>query len=142
RGCARNLRSRVDAIVAVDLEAPAIDGTIGMACDVSDRAAVAALVERVRDVGPLRSVVHAAGISPTMADARRVFEVDLVGTHHILGGFESLVVPGSAAVCFSSSAAYQVAPFVDADLDGMIDAPDAPDFLDRITAVVSARELA
>jgi len=136
RECVEKLRSRVDQIVAVDLAAPTVDGTTGVACDVSDRAAVGALVEQVREIGVLRALVHAAGISPTMADARRVFEVDLVGTHHILDGFEPLVVAGSAAVCFSSSAAYQVAPFVDAEQDGMLDAPHAPDFLDRITAVV------
>src|SRR5437588_7692861 len=103
----------------------------------SDRNAVTALVAQVREVDPLRALVHAAGISPTMADARRVFEVDLVGTHHVLDGFESLVVPGSAAVCFSSSSAYQLAPFVEADQDRMIDAPEASDFLERITSVVT-----
>src|SRR5205085_5314764 len=84
-----------------------------------------------------RALVHAAGISPTMADARRVFEVDLVGTHHVLTGFEPLVVPGAAAVCFSSSSAYQIAPFVGADQDRIIDAPGAPDFLERITTAVT-----
>ena len=142
RECVERLRSRVDVIVAVDLEAPTIDGTLGVACDVSDRNAVTALVAQMREVGPLRALVHAAGISPTMADARRVFEVDLVGTHHVLEGFESLVVPGSAAVCFSSSSAYQVAPFVDADQDSLIDAPEASDFLDRITTVVTDSGLA
>ena len=74
-----------------------------------------------------------------MADARRVFEVDLVGTQLMLEAFEELVVPGSAAVCFSSSAAYQIAPFVDADQDALIDEPLAADFLDRAaTAVIDS----
>ena len=137
RECVEKLRDRADVIVAVDLKAPAIDGTVGVACDVADPGAVGALVERVRELGPLRALVHAAGISPTMADARRVFDVDLVGTHHVLDGFEALAVPGSAAVCFSSSAAYQIAPFVEPAQDEIIDAPSAPDFLDRITSVVT-----
>ena len=87
-----------------------IDGTVGVACDIADPADVAALVEEVRGHGPLRALVHAAGISPTMGDARRVFEVDLVGTHLLLEAFEGSVVAGTAAVCFSSSAAYQIAP--------------------------------
>jgi NAD(P)-dependent dehydrogenase (short-subunit alcohol dehydrogenase family) len=66
-----------------------------------------------------------------MADARRVLEVDLVGTQLLLDAFEELVVAGSAAVCFSSSAAYQVAPFVDADHEALLADPLAPDFLDR-----------
>jgi NAD(P)-dependent dehydrogenase (short-subunit alcohol dehydrogenase family) len=137
RQCVEKLRGLGDVLVAVDLEAPTIDATLGVACDVSDRAAVAALVQQVRELGPLRALVHAAGISPTMADARRVFEVDLLGTHFVLGGFEALAVPGCGTVCFSSSAAYQIAPFVGADLDRMIDDPGAPDFLDRITSVVT-----
>ena len=79
--------------------APDIDGTVGIACDVSDPAAVAALAERVRELGPFRSLAHAAGISPTMADARRILQVDLVGTQLLLDAVEPLVVPGSAAVC-------------------------------------------
>ena len=82
-------------------------------------------------------MVHAAGISPTMADARRIFDVDLVGTLHMLDGFEALVKPGTAAVCFSSSSAYQIAPFVDAAQDELIDDPGAADFLDRASAAIS-----
>src|SRR4051812_29375131 len=113
RECVALLRDLVDVMVAVDLTPPSIDGAVCLACDVSDRAAVGALVDEARGLGPMRALVHAAGISPSMADARRVFEVDLVGTWNVLEGFEALVQPGSAAVCFSSSAAYQLAPFVD-----------------------------
>ena len=77
-----------------------------------------------------------------MADARRVFEVDLLGTQLVLDAFEELVVPGSAAVCFSSSAAYQIAPFIDAAQDALIDDPLAPDFLDRAAIAVADSGLA
>ena len=72
-----------------------------------------------------------------MGDARRMFEVDLVGTQLLLDAFEDLVVPGSAAVCFSSSSAYQVAPFVDADHEAILRDPLAPDFLDRAVAAAT-----
>ena len=39
--------------------------------------AIAALVERVRELGPFGALVHAAGISPTMGTARRILEVNL-----------------------------------------------------------------
>jgi NAD(P)-dependent dehydrogenase (short-subunit alcohol dehydrogenase family) len=138
RACLDLLRGTVDAVVAVDLRAPDIDGAIGLACDVSDPASVVELAARVRDVGPLRALVHAAGISPTMGDARRVLEVDLVGTQLLLDAFEPLVVPGTAAVCFSSSAAYAVAPYVDADQEALLADPLAPDFLDRAVELVGA----
>jgi NAD(P)-dependent dehydrogenase (short-subunit alcohol dehydrogenase family) len=137
RECVETLRGVADVLVAVDLEAPAIDGTVGASCDVADPQAVQALVARVRELGPFRALAHAAGISPTMADSRRVFEVDLVGTQLLLDAFEDLVVPGSAAVCFASSAAYQVGPFVDADQEALISDPLAPDFLDRAAIAIA-----
>ena len=131
RSCVDRLRGMADDLVVVDLKAPAIEGTIGLACDVSNPDDVAALAEQVRQLGPFRALAHAAGISPTMGDAARVFEVDLVGTQRLLNAFEELVVTGSAAVCFSSLAAYQLAPFATAEIDALIDQPMAPDFLAR-----------
>jgi NAD(P)-dependent dehydrogenase (short-subunit alcohol dehydrogenase family) len=131
RACIDALGGVVDVLVAVDLRAPEIDGTVGVACDVSDPVAIEALVARVRERGAFRALVHSAGISPTMADARRVLEVDLLGTQLLLDAFEPLVEPGSAAVCFSSSAAYQVATFAQPDWDAVVDDPLVPDFLDR-----------
>src|SRR5262245_46816270 len=123
RACVDRVRDLADVVVAADLKAPDLDGAIGVACDVSDPAAVQALAGRVAELGPFRALAHAAGISPTMGDARRMFEVDLLGTQRVLDAFEALVVPGSAAVCFSSSAAYQVSGFVDADHDALLRDP-------------------
>ena len=142
RRCVERVRGLAEVLIAVDLEPPAVDGAAGVACDVADAAAVAGLVERVRAEGSFRALVHAAGVSPTMGDARRMFDVDLVGTERLLRAFEKLVVPGSAAVCFSSMAAHQIAPFADAALDALVDEPLAPDFLDRAAAAVPDSGLA
>lgn len=130
RACVdRFLRAGRDDVVAVDLAAPTIDGTRGVACDVSDPAAVDALVAEL-DGQSVTALVHAAGISPTMADARRVFAVDLVGTELVLQRFEPLVRPGTAAVCFASSSAHLITMLgIDADLDAFVDDPLAPGFL-------------
>jgi NAD(P)-dependent dehydrogenase (short-subunit alcohol dehydrogenase family) len=137
RQCVERLRGTTEHLIAVDIREPSIDGTIGMACDVSDPSSVAAVAERVRELGPFRSLVHAAGLSPTMTDARRILEVNLVGTVLLLDAFEPLVVAGSAAVCFASSAAYQfaLAP-IDPELDAIVTDPRAADFLDRATAKI------
>lgn len=134
--CLERLRASYDRLVAVDLREPEIDGATGVACDVADPAAVAALADRCRDLGPLGALVHAAGISPTMGDARRVLEINLVGTQQLLDAFEPQAVDGSAAVCFSSSAAYNVAPYIDAAQEALLADPMAPDFLDRATELV------
>ena len=111
RACAERLRCAADHLVAADLAAPDIEGTTGVACDVSDPAAIDALAAQVRDLGAFRALVHVAGISPTMGTPRQIFAVDLVGTQLLLDAFEPLVGPGAAAVCFASSSAYQVPLF-------------------------------
>jgi NAD(P)-dependent dehydrogenase (short-subunit alcohol dehydrogenase family) len=135
RACVDALRADGIRLVVSDLVAPDIEGTTGVACDVSDPSAVAALVDRVRALGPVRALVHAAGISPTMSDARRILSVDLLGTQLLLDRFEPLVEPGTAAVCFASSAAYQIAMLApDAELDALVDDARADGFLDRAAA--------
>lgn len=136
RACVEHVRSRADIVVAVDLEDPGVDGAIGWATDVADADAVRALADRAREAGTFRALVHAAGISPTMADARRVIEVDLVGTQLLLDAFDGLVSGGSAAVCFSSSAAYAIAPFMNPELEAAVSDPLAPGFLDRAVETV------
>jgi NAD(P)-dependent dehydrogenase (short-subunit alcohol dehydrogenase family) len=131
RACIERVRDLADVLFAVDLRAPDIEGTIGVACDVTDRVAVNALARRVADAGTFRALVHAAGISPTMGDARRVLEVNLVGTQLLLGAFEQFVGPGSVAVCFASTAAHQLAAFMSAEQQALLDDPLAADFLDR-----------
>lgn len=74
RACVDKLRGTVDELVAVDLRAPDLDGVLGVACDISDPASVHALADRVRALGPFRSLAHAAGLSPTMADPRRIVD--------------------------------------------------------------------
>jgi NAD(P)-dependent dehydrogenase (short-subunit alcohol dehydrogenase family) len=134
RACVDLLLGSTDHLVAVDLNEPEIEGTLGIACDVSDPEAIGPLIETVRGLGPFRALAHAAGISPTMDDARRVFDVNLVGTERLLRAFEELVVDASAAVCFSSLAAYQIAPFADPAMDALVDDPLAEGFLDKAVA--------
>jgi NAD(P)-dependent dehydrogenase (short-subunit alcohol dehydrogenase family) len=126
RACVGLAADLAEVVVTVDVDD----------CDVADPEAVSQLAARVARGGPLRALIHAAGISPTMADARRVLEVNLVGTQLLLDAFEPLVIEGSAAVCFASSAAYQLAPFFTDEMEALVRDPLAPNFLDRATALV------
>jgi NAD(P)-dependent dehydrogenase (short-subunit alcohol dehydrogenase family) len=142
---ARRLYTPSTPMLLVDIDEAGIrvmadelgDNADVVVCDVSDPDAVAALAERVRDLGGLRSLAHAAGISPTMADWRRVIEVDLVGTALVVRALEPLTSPGSAAVCWASIAGHGVAP--DTELDAALDDPLVPGFLDRVAAIAGDR---
>jgi NAD(P)-dependent dehydrogenase (short-subunit alcohol dehydrogenase family) len=76
-----------------------------VACDLTDRASL----EAVRDqVDRLDALVVTAGVSPTMADARTILDVDLVGMARVLDVFDPLVAEGTVAVCIASMAAHLV----------------------------------
>ena len=112
--CARRLHGGAHLVLAdfdeVKLEAVVgafiADGftVTGQQVDVSDRASVDALVAAVRDLGPLRTLVHTAGLSPTQATGARILDVDMLGTDHVLNAFLDVVEHGTVAVCIASMA--------------------------------------
>jgi len=98
--------------------------------DVSDEESVRSLAKTAISLGRLGGLVHTAGLSPTMADWKRIFEVDLIGTAFLLDGFLPLAEPGTAAVCVASNSGYMVKP--DPALEAILSEPLNPDFLKRI----------
>lgn len=69
-------------------------------------------------MGRFRCLVHTAGVSPEMADARTVLEVDLVGSVRITDALFPLVEPGSSAILIGSIAGYsEVQPAAEKLLD-------------------------
>jgi NAD(P)-dependent dehydrogenase (short-subunit alcohol dehydrogenase family) len=100
-----------------------------LACDVTDRNSVDALVEAT---GRLGSLVLTAGLSPSMSDSRRIVEVNLLGTDAVVQAFERALHPGSVAVCFASNSAYLVP--ADATIDRLLDEP-GPACLDELGAM-------
>jgi NAD(P)-dependent dehydrogenase (short-subunit alcohol dehydrogenase family) len=54
----------------------------------------------------LAAVVHAAGISPSMGTAARIFAVNLDGAARLVEAIRDRMAPGSAAVLFASNSSY------------------------------------
>ncbi|HEY1739960.1 MAG TPA: SDR family NAD(P)-dependent oxidoreductase, partial [Acidimicrobiia bacterium] len=81
--------------------------------DVSSAADVDALARAAAKLGPIRAVVHTAGVSPVQASAEQIVAVDVLGTAHVLDAFEAHVEPGTVAVCIASMAGTMMP--VDAD---------------------------
>src|SRR5262249_25705101 len=94
--------------------------------------------DRVRSLGTLRSVAHAAGISPTMADWRRIFTVDLVGTAMLADTLRPLACDRTAMVCFASMAPLVGGAAPDPALAAALDAPLDGDFLERVHQALGA----
>lgn len=73
--------------------------------DVSDAASVAALAAAADRVGPVRTLVHTAGVSPVQAPADRVMAVDLLGAALVLEAFGEVMAAGGAGAVISSMSA-------------------------------------
>jgi NAD(P)-dependent dehydrogenase (short-subunit alcohol dehydrogenase family) len=147
--CGRLLPSLVDHVILLDrveesvikaareLAASASVTVEPFVADVTDSAALGRLADRVAEVGTLRAVAHAAGISPTMADWRRVFEVDLIGTALLAQALRPLATQGTATVNFASMAAVlRPSAAGDAELDQLMADPLQDGFLDKVREVV------
>ena len=98
-------------------------------CDVTSPADVSAVTEKVRAMGPLRSLVHTAGLSPGMGDGRRVLDVDLIGSVRMTDAVYPLIEPGSSAVLIASIAGYSA---VDPAVEALLDDPLADNFFDQV----------
>lgn len=143
--CAQRLAGTVGTLLLVDRD-PATAATArdslaaehpgttveAVELDITDADGLARLAERVRELGTLRAVAHAAGISPTMADWRRIFTVDLIGTALLARALRPLAVSGTATVCFASMAPMLDPAAPDPAALAVLDDPLAPEFLDRI----------
>jgi NAD(P)-dependent dehydrogenase (short-subunit alcohol dehydrogenase family) len=147
RSCADALAPTVDTLVLVDRDPDllvtardqlaATGATVtAFVADVTDRTRLEELARLVADLGALRSVAHAAGISPTMAAWQPIFAVDLVGSALVLDVLAPLATTGTAAVCFASMAAQIVVPHGDPTVDAVLDDPLHPDLFDRLAEAV------
>jgi NAD(P)-dependent dehydrogenase (short-subunit alcohol dehydrogenase family) len=142
--CAERLVGTVDVLVLVDVDEAAVvakadelSGTTRcapIAMDITDAAAVDHLAEVVAGHGELRSVAHAAGISPTMAEWERIVTVDLVATARLVDALRPLATTGTAFVCVASMAAQLVLAQADPTIDAVIDEPLRPTFVEDYRA--------
>lgn len=76
-------------------------------CDLTDEASLRALAARV---DRLDALVVTAGLSPSMAPAEVILDVDLVGMARVLDVFDLLVREGTVAVCVASMAGHMLTP--------------------------------
>jgi NAD(P)-dependent dehydrogenase (short-subunit alcohol dehydrogenase family) len=137
--CAQKLADRA-TLLLVDLS----DGALGQArnqlaaegaavetltCDVTSQADVDGVAAAVRLLGPFRSLVHTAGVSPEMAAPSRVLDVDLVGSVRMVEALLPLVQPGSSAVLIGSIASYSE---VDPAVEEVLTDPMAEGFYEAV----------
>jgi NAD(P)-dependent dehydrogenase (short-subunit alcohol dehydrogenase family) len=105
--------------------------------DVADADSIAALVARMRDMGPLGAVAHTAGVSPTMASGEVIMKVNLKGSTLLMDALRPLVTTGTAAVLIASQAAHFARATATPELTRVLADPLAADLEDQINAIDS-----
>jgi len=137
--CARRLASAGGHLVVADVSPidPALFGAehvTTVVCDITSDDQVRELARVSGAIGPVRSLVHAAGVSPTMGDARLMFAVDLAGSARMVAAFEPLMAPGGAGVLFASMAAHLIATADAGSVGDVLADPLAPGAEDSFVA--------
>lgn len=103
-------------------------------CDVTSASSVSELAAWASTHGPMHVLAHVVGLTPSMADWRRIMEVNLVGPALTSKAFLPLAGDRTAAVFISSLAAH-MAP-EDPRATPLLDEPLQPGFLDRLEAAL------
>jgi NAD(P)-dependent dehydrogenase (short-subunit alcohol dehydrogenase family) len=82
--------------------------------DVSSRESVHALADVAASLGPVKGVIHAAGVSPTQAAPQTILKVDLYGTAVVLEEFGNVIAPGGSAVVIASQSGHRLPALTEA----------------------------
>jgi NAD(P)-dependent dehydrogenase (short-subunit alcohol dehydrogenase family) len=77
-------------------------------CDVTDGGAVTDLLDTATGLGTLASVIHTAGVSPSMGPADYVMRTNAVGTVNVNEAFYAIAGEGSVIVNVASMAAHML----------------------------------
>lgn len=84
---------------------------VAVPCDITDPGSVTALAARASELGDVRSVVHTAGVSPTMGGPELIYRVNALGTLNVGRAFLPLARPGFSLVNVASTAGHLSAGF-------------------------------
>jgi NAD(P)-dependent dehydrogenase (short-subunit alcohol dehydrogenase family) len=77
-------------------------------CDVTDRRAVTDLLDTANNLGTVASVIHTAGVSPSMGPADYVMRTNAIGTVNVNEAFHAIAGEGSVIVNVASMAAHML----------------------------------
>lgn len=101
--CGRSVKKLENAVNELTREGIEIEA---YPCDVSDYSSVEELARYAMEKGNITAVIHAAGMSPNMGDAKQIMEVNALGTININNAFFKVMKEGSCIIDVSSMSAY------------------------------------
>lgn len=96
------LQNALDTLHALGIEAEAFP------CDAGNREDVDKLARYAAAQGTVKTVVHAAGVSPNMADALEIFKINAMGTINIDEAFGAVMGEGGCILNVASMSGYML----------------------------------
>lgn len=137
---------RDHSVVISDVDPKALDAaaaeldTLGISCttvvcDITDTESVAQLLSAATAIGAVKSVIHTAGLSPSMATHEKIIRVNALGTVHVNEAFYAVAGPGFAIVNVASVAANILPNFLIPTRGFKVALRDEDLFIRRMTAL-------
>lgn len=81
-------------------------------CDIANRKSTKKLAEYTAERGNVKAVIHAAGLSPHMGNAKKIMEGNALGTININDAFYPVMAEGGCIIDTSSMSAYLTPQFI------------------------------
>jgi len=107
---------------------------VGLASDITSKEQVEQLIAFTQKQGSFGGLIHTAGVSETIGDAEKVFNINLKGTALIVDAVYKIANKDSSIVLFSSMMGHTVPPNV--KYDEALRNPLANDSLDKVNEFV------
>lgn len=94
------LENAIQKLKSLGIEAEAYPG------DTSDRESIKKLAAYAASQGNVKTLIHAAGVSPHMTNAEKIIEINAIGTINVDEEFAAVMGEGSCILNVSSMSAY------------------------------------
>ncbi len=107
---------------------------VGFTCDITSEDEVRELVEFTQKQGEFRGLVHTAGVSETVQNVEKIFDINLKGTALIVDAIYDIATKDTAIVLFSSMMGHTVSP--NPDYDDALRNPLAKNSLEQVVKFV------
>lgn len=119
QACARTFKNQ--PLVITDYSQQQVDETVkilssegfdvnGIACDITNQDDIQKLVKFASAQGDFKALIHTAGVSGTVKDLKKVFDIDLLAPELLVDAFYEVANKDSVAVLLSSMMAHSVKP--------------------------------
>lgn len=102
--------------------------------DVSDRSAVNKLIEYAKEFGEIKTLVHSAGVSGDMGNAKKVLDINLVGTFNMMEEGYKALGENSVAILISSMMGHVVK--TNSEQDELLKNPQDENSIDKIMKII------